>query len=218
MKKLIHKIITGASIVCLTLISFGANAELVGRLADGDGNFQAYYDTDADLTWLADLKYAQGSSYDLDGTGQDDGYLNWTAATDWTAQLDIDGVTGWRLATGDPDAVAGTYTSVGELANMWLVLGGGAPGTKLSDNGNAYYDLFQNYGGYTWTSTLVVDTQDRAWANNWDYSYQYNRNVSAENVAWAVRDGDVSAVPIPAAAWLFGSGLLGLVGIARRKT
>jgi len=27
----------------------------------------------------------------------------------------------------------------------------------------------------------------------------------------------VSAVPVPAAAWLFGSGLLGLVGIARRK-
>lgn len=28
----------------------------------------------------------------------------------------------------------------------------------------------------------------------------------------------VSAVPIPAAAWLLGSGLLGLVGVARRKT
>jgi hypothetical protein len=27
----------------------------------------------------------------------------------------------------------------------------------------------------------------------------------------------VSAIPIPAAAWLFGSGLLGLIGIARRK-
>jgi hypothetical protein len=27
----------------------------------------------------------------------------------------------------------------------------------------------------------------------------------------------VSAVPIPAAVWLFGSGLLGLIGIARRK-
>ncbi|MEE8427904.1 MAG: VPLPA-CTERM sorting domain-containing protein [Gammaproteobacteria bacterium] len=26
-----------------------------------------------------------------------------------------------------------------------------------------------------------------------------------------------SAVPIPAAGWLFGSGLLGLIGIARRK-
>ena len=28
---------------------------------------------------------------------------------------------------------------------------------------------------------------------------------------------DISAVPVPAAIWLFGSGLLGLVGVARRK-
>jgi len=30
-------------------------------------------------------------------------------------------------------------------------------------------------------------------------------------------EGTVSAVPVPAAVWLFGSGLLGLVGVARRK-
>jgi hypothetical protein len=38
--------------------------------------------------------------------------------------------------------------------------------------------------------------------------------------AWAVRDGDVavSAVPIPATIWLFSSGLIGLIGFARRKT
>ncbi len=29
--------------------------------------------------------------------------------------------------------------------------------------------------------------------------------------------GEVSVVPVPAAVWLFGSGLLGLVGVARRK-
>ena len=29
--------------------------------------------------------------------------------------------------------------------------------------------------------------------------------------------GTVSAVPVPAAVWLFGSGLIGLIGIARRK-
>ena len=28
---------------------------------------------------------------------------------------------------------------------------------------------------------------------------------------------NVGAAPIPAAAWLFGSGLLGLIGVARRK-
>jgi hypothetical protein len=31
-------------------------------------------------------------------------------------------------------------------------------------------------------------------------------------------DTAVSAVPVPAAVWLFGSGLLGLVGVARRKS
>ena len=31
-------------------------------------------------------------------------------------------------------------------------------------------------------------------------------------------NGSVSAVPVPAAVWLFGSGLLGLIGIARKKT
>ncbi len=30
-------------------------------------------------------------------------------------------------------------------------------------------------------------------------------------------NGTISAVPVPAAAWLFGSGLLGLVGVARRR-
>lgn len=35
--------------------------------------------------------------------------------------------------------------------------------------------------------------------------------------AWAVRDGDVAAVTVPAAAWVFGSGMIGLLGLARRR-
>lgn len=34
---------------------------------------------------------------------------------------------------------------------------------------------------------------------------------------WAVSPGQVAPVPVPAAVWLFGSGLIGLVGLARRK-
>jgi len=33
---------------------------------------------------------------------------------------------------------------------------------------------------------------------------------------WII-EGTATVVPVPAAAWLFGSGLLGLIGIARRK-
>ena len=40
--------------------------------------------------------------------------------------------------------------------------------------------------------------------------------TATSNVVWTI-DAQVSAVPVPAAAWLFGSGLLGLVGVARRK-
>jgi len=41
-------------------------------------------------------------------------------------------------------------------------------------------------------------------------SFNYSTKYSASGIA-------LTSVPIPAAAWLFGSGLLGLVGIARRK-
>ena len=42
-------------------------------------------------------------------------------------------------------------------------------------------------------------------------SGSYSLNIAMNNSAF------VSAVPVPAAAWLLGSGLIGLVGIARRK-
>ncbi|MCK5091002.1 MAG: VPLPA-CTERM sorting domain-containing protein, partial [Gammaproteobacteria bacterium] len=37
-------------------------------------------------------------------------------------------------------------------------------------------------------------------------------------VVWAVLDGNVSAVPVPAAIWLFGSGLIGISMAAKRKS
>ena len=46
---------------------------------------------------------------------------------------------------------------------------------------------------------------------NWDGDANSNAGVISTGKL------EVSAVPVPAAVWLFGSGLLGLVGIARRK-
>jgi len=47
---------------------------------------------------------------------------------------------------------------------------------------------------------------------DWDVSYILD--VSGTDF---VRLSVVSSVPVPAAVWLFGSGLLGLIGVARRK-
>lgn len=44
----------------------------------------------------------------------------------------------------------------------------------------------------------------------------FNANFSTTGATLEVNPA-VSAVPVPAAVWLFGSGLLGLVGVARRK-
>jgi hypothetical protein len=48
--------------------------------------------------------------------------------------------------------------------------------------------------------------------------YDTDLDKTGTRYAWAVSRGDISpaAVPVPAAAWLFGSGLLGLFGVARR--
>lgn len=45
-------------------------------------------------------------------------------------------------------------------------------------------------------------------------SYVTNRGTDASAIRLVL---NVSAIPIPASVWLFGTGLLGLIGIARRK-
>lgn len=72
-------------------------------------------------------------------------------------------------------------------------------GSALQDDG---------FGG--WTGTLVS-----AGNINGDYWTGFN-NVQFSEV-FNVTVTSVSAVPVPAAVWLFGSGLLGLVGVARRR-
>jgi len=50
---------------------------------------------------------------------------------------------------------------------------------------------------------------------NW-IDYGSNRDSSSSLRLYALSE-EITIVPVPAAAWLFGSGLLGLTGMARRK-
>jgi len=69
------------------------------------------------------------------------------------------------------------------------------------------------------TGEIMYSRNDgSSWSSTSQYGFDYaslNGTVSAIGTLSAI--GTVSAVPVPAAVWLFGFGLLGLVGVARRK-
>ncbi len=217
----------------LLALSFAtaSDAALVSRLGG-----LAYYDTDADLTWLADASAVQTSGYDADG----DGRMPWQEANVWVEQLTVGGVSGWRLPESiDVDNDGTTYVN----GNFYTGFDGGYNVAVHSELSNLYYNVLgnlayydtngnseqpgwglQNTGpfsnvqlGYYWSSEYATNTNS-AWNFLMQSGYQSHTNKTNWSVyVWAVHSGDVSAVPVPAAMWLFGSGLLGLVGVARRR-
>jgi hypothetical protein len=89
-------------------------------------------------------------------------------------------------------------------------------------NGTTYLDAAQSY----WLIASHPNSPDiSAWHNSTidaDTLIAYRDSTVPDwsplvhEKQWALRV-ETSEVPVPAAIWLFGSGLLGLVGIARRK-
>jgi len=83
--------------------------------------------------------------------------------------------------------------------------------------------------GYTFTdSTVTNEAMDSVYELTFTFAHAdssillnfgANGLQSLADESWGLDNVrvQVSAVPIPAAVWLFGSGLLGLIGVARRK-
>ena len=220
------RIIGTLSAVLFTFITVSANASLVGRLPSTPGgtDYQAAYDTVLDITWLTDA--------DLSGDNTWDNQLTWIGILNTANHL---GFNDWRLASMSVAAglPTGTTTSVfncstspsttelacrdNELGYMFYHNMGGA----LSDN---------KTGNQTVNGVLLTDVQSLYWSgtefdSDFAWSFRFGggdqsggglKGLSG-HYGWAVRAGDVSAVPVPAAVWLFGSGLLGLIGAAQRK-
>lgn len=177
---------------------------------------QAVYDTDLDITWLADANAGAGSIFD-DGASTTDGLMTWANANAWAASLTVGGLTDWRLptalnsdGTGPCTGLNCTESEVGHLAHNEL--GGGI----LS--GDPDLVLFSNLptvNGDYWLAT--ESNLNTAFLFNVFVGGQGTGLKSNDEFAWAVRSGDVSTVPVPAAVWLFGSGLAGLISMSRRK-
>lgn len=208
MKSLIKILIFGLGLVFVSANT--AQAALVDR---GGGMI---YDTDLNITWMAN---ANGN-----------GMMTWHNALIWADNLTYGGYTDWRLPTTlQPDSACQAqgaggdsygYNCIGsEMGHLFYTELGGTAASSIFDSTDPDLALFTNIQPYWyWSSTEYALDPSHAWTFGFTNSFQGAANKGFDTmVAWAVRPGDVAAVPIPAAAWLFGSGLLGLLGIARRK-
>lgn len=225
------------SLLSLFIISFNTHAALVERLGG-----LAYYDTDTDLTWLADANFSQTSGYDTDGR------MNWYQATEWVSGLNISGINGWRLPTTidigndgpsyDLPYYQGSdngYNIVthSEMSNMFYNVLGNYAWLDIYENENgcvAPNYCLTNSGPFSnllpdvyWSSTTDVISNDYAWTFHMDSGLQSTlvKNDYYDSFAWAVHDGDVgnlvSTVPLPPSLWLLVSGLAGFIGISKRR-
>lgn len=180
------------------VLSTSVNAALLERL---DG--LALYDTDLGITWDARL------------CGRNDGHClhtrggGWDNATLTAEQSTLGGFTDWQLPT------------ISQLSHLYYEYGIGQ-GTESPFIGyfGGNYNIFS-----LWSSQYSSQGVDYRYWFNYKTSTPDSQRVGSVERDWyayhvAVRLGDVepvSQVPIPAALWLFGSGLLGLVGVARHR-
>lgn len=210
-----------AAAATVLITSTSANAALIDR---GNG---LIYDSTQDITWMADANYAKTSGYHASGM------MDWFEATTWADRLNYGGYDDWRLSstlgTDYYDRCSGTIECSdpgNEMAHLFYNDFGIADGDSIWDApSGSSRNLFENYSSFGigehtyWTDTKFEYGNDPH-ADHFDTGYGFlgfSNAETSERFAWAVRDGDVSAVPVPAAVWLFGSGLVGLIGVARRK-
>mgnify|MGYP000898402548 CR=1 FL=1 len=203
------KIILSAALV---ISSATANATLEPRL-----NGNAYYDTDLNITWLADANAGRGSIFD-DGLSDTDGSMTWASAESWAETTHFYGVSGWRLPTAlnvDGSGICTTwYCPDTELGHLFSTFGGSSGSTI--NPADPEFKLFSNISYLYWTDTESTDTPDFAWMHNLYNGYIYETHKANGLYAWAVHDGDVPMVPEPATYAMLLAGL-GFMGRKRAK-
>lgn len=122
------------------------------------------------------------------------------------------------MGVGDAGIAANSFMQItinGSSGYQFLWTPNGAAGGIVG--GTEHSDPFSLNQGITGTDSVSATTLTPGFlgfhaVTNGLAAGNYTLNISMTQTA------NVSAVPVPAAAWLLGAGLLGLVGVARRKS
>lgn len=213
-------------ILCALLLSASTHAQLIDR---GSG---LIYDSDLDATWLMDANYAMTSGYDSDGL------MTKQESIDWASQLQYAGFSNWSLPTvfdqnpsgcvavlfSGGDCGFNVDTSTGEMAHLFydelgniafFDVNGNGPQTGYGLSNTSYFNNLESYVYWAVPDQNTIT----AWTFNFENGNQAVHNDGDEFYALAIHNGDIGAVvPVPAAIWLFSSGLVLFFGyVARRK-
>lgn len=211
----LHTTLGGLLLSAVCLVSV-ANATLIDR---GNGMI---YDSTQNITWLQNANLA--------GT-----FMTWDDSVAWAAGLSVGGFTDWRLFNSDPGdtncsdnrnpgggfslqylGFNCTNNELGHLFYNEFGLSASQSVASLVGGSNANFNLFTNVQSFVyWSGTEYAPFTFGAWYFNTYRGTQTYGTKGSTFVAWAVRDGDVAAVPEPEALAMFGLGLLGLVACRR---
>jgi hypothetical protein len=147
------------------------------------------------------------------------GTLDWWGAQAWIGYLNkasYDGYNNWALPTASLNISGFGFNQTGsQMGELFYNELGGVAFSSISTTHNVNYNLFTNVQISPYWSDS--NSPDGAWSFFFGTGYEFPFNYkNGQYYAWAVRPGDVSSVPLPAAFWLFGSGLMGLLGFKRR--
>lgn len=198
-----------------------ANATLESRLGG-----KAYYDTELNITWLADANAGKGTVFDYDNDGLMTGYF----ASDWVNSINIDGITGWRFPNldrnGDRVFNIDVNSSVFDMQFNDTCFNGNTAGCSDNEMGFLYWvegvtpttpGPFINIQPY-----LYISENIHSGFNVWEISF-YDGSYGAQLAgnlfhAWAVHDGDVALlIPEPEMYAMMVLGLAVLLGFGRLR-
>ena len=198
--KITHPFSISHATLAITLLSLStANASLEPRLGG-----QAIYDTDLNVTWLADANLAATNTFGVQGISLE-GLMSWDTAQRWIRAMNATNYLGyhdWKLpTTPQPDATCYEHSgafSTGHnctgsmMGHLFYTELGGDAHRSIITNHNAGYSLFKNVEDQTyWSETSVATWPGCAWAFVMNgIQFYYDKRYS--NYAWPIRNGDVA--------------------------
>ncbi|UCB54105.1 MAG: VPLPA-CTERM sorting domain-containing protein [Thiotrichales bacterium] len=127
--------------------------------------------------------------------------------------LDLTSATG----TGGSGAIGGTvgFGTVGTVFNSPFTFNPSTPVSNLLQIGNWQVDLATTTIDDQTVDVLTLSGTGTISGNGFDLTpTTWTLSANATGGSYSMT---VNAVPVPAAVWLFGSGLIGLIAVARRK-